>query len=141
MKPPVRNHAQPRWGPQVNVITGGSSGVGQLNIKNPGPDAAVARASKSLDTFDILIKVTNPSNKCDSKTCMLSLQLEKIATLKCVRKHILDRISSRKTFLGEKWAWKFHALCPPSSPWMSLRYYRTLLKEGPWAVHLTLGQD
>ena len=51
--------------------------------------------------FEILIKVTNLSNKRDSKTCMLSLQLEKIATLKCVRKHILDRVSSRKHFGGE----------------------------------------
>ena len=23
----------------------------------------------------------------------------------------------------------------------SYNYYRTLVKEGPWAVHLTLGQD
>ena len=77
-------------GTQVNVITGGSSGVGQLNVKSP--DAVVAQASKSLDTFDIPIKVINPSNKRESKTYMLSLQLEKMATLKCLREHILDQL-------------------------------------------------
>ena len=77
-------------GTQVNLITGGSSGVGQLNVKSP--DAVVAHASKSLDTFDIPIKVINPSNKHESKTYMLSLQLEKMGTLKCLREHILDQL-------------------------------------------------
>ena len=70
-------------GTQVNVITGGSSGtIGQLNVKSPG--AVVSHASKESDMIDIPIKVVNPTNKRESKTYMLSLQLEKMASLTCM---------------------------------------------------------
>lgn len=70
-------------GTQVNVITGGSSGtIGQLNVKSPG--AVVSKASKESDMIDIPIKVVNPTNKRESKTYMLSLQLEKMASLTCM---------------------------------------------------------
>ena len=72
-------------GTQVNAITGDNSGaVGQLNVKNTS--AVVSHASKGsvTCTTDIPIKVVNPTNKCESKTYMLSLQLEKMTSLKCI---------------------------------------------------------
>ena len=61
-------------GTQVNVITGGNSGaVGQITDSH---------ASSEVDTFDIPIKVVNPVNKRESKMYMLSLQLEKMTSLK-----------------------------------------------------------
>ena len=64
--------------------------VGQLNVKNAG--AVVSHASSGVDTFDIPIKVVNRINKCESKTYMLSLQLEKMASLKCLREDILEQL-------------------------------------------------
>ena len=88
-----RGSCTTKVGTQVNVITGGSSGaVGQLNVKNTS--AVVSHAPKGSDTctIDIPIKVVNPTNKRESKTYMLSLQLEKITSLNCLREYILEQL-------------------------------------------------
>ena len=46
------------------------------------PSAVVSHASKGSDMIDIPIKIVNPTNERESKTYMLSLQLEKMASLK-----------------------------------------------------------
>ena len=89
-------------GTQVNVITGGSSGaVGQLNVKNAG--AVVSHASSGVDTFDIPIKVVNRINKRESKTYMLSLQLEKMTSLKCLREDILEQLGKSVVSFSLMW--------------------------------------
>ena len=86
-----RGSCTTKVGTQVNVITGGSSGaVGQLNVKST--DTVVSHASRGVGTFDIPIKVVNPINKRESKTYMLSLQLEKMASLKSLREQILEQL-------------------------------------------------
>ena len=68
----------------MNVSTGGRSGA--VGVKSPG--AIVSHPSKGSDTIAIPIKVINPTNKSESKTYMLSLQLEMIASLKCLHEYV-----------------------------------------------------
>ena len=86
-----RGSCSTKVGTQVNVITGsGSDAIGQLKVQSTG--SAVSQTSQGSDTIDIPIKVVNPINKRESKTYMLSLPLEKMATLKCLREHILEQL-------------------------------------------------
>ena len=48
--------------------------------------------SQAASTVDIPIKVINPSKKHESKTYMLSLQLDQVRTLECLREHILEQL-------------------------------------------------
>ena len=74
-------------GAQVNVITGGNAGVGQLYMKSSDPVA-----DHVSNAIIIPIKIVKLSNKRDSKTYMLNLQLEQLTTLKCLREQILEQL-------------------------------------------------
>ena len=75
---------------KVGTQVSDSGSIGQLKVQSTG--SVASEASQGSNTIDIPVKVVNPINKRESKMYMLSLPLEKMTTLKCLREHILEQL-------------------------------------------------
>ena len=71
----------------------------QSPYKVQSTGSVVSKASQESNTIDIPVKVVNPINKCESKTYMLSLPLEKVTTpkyyanlLTCILKYCTQHV-------------------------------------------------